>query len=342
MQSKTTENRIPYLDILRVLACAAVIVLYIGTEKWLLLNAFDSITRFAVPVFVMISGALFLDPKREFDAKRVYTKNLVRIIAAFIFWSAVYALVDYLNGARLRTVAYNFLTGNTHLWFLYVFVGLYLVIPLFRRITESEKLTNYFLVLWLAVSVLIPTVIYAVSYFNGRYASWIQTVSDRLGLEIALGYSGYFVLGYYLHAHEIKKQRRILLYCAGLLGAAGIGLLTYLLAMKRGYLDYFYGNYFTFGVFLTATSAFVFCKYHPMVIRSAAFYKILSVTAQCSFGIFLIHLLFVRHLDSLLHINTLIPSTAIYVPVMTVIVFLLSFAVSFVLNRIPFINKYIV
>ena len=352
MKTKTTEQRIQYLDVLRILACLAVIVMHvakgrignyeIGTDKWLFLNTFDSISRFAVPVFVMISGALFLDPQREWNARKMYTKNLVRIVTAFLFWSAVYAFVDYLSGVRLRTIAYSFLTGGTHLWFLYIIIGLYLVVPILRRITESEKLTQYFLVLWIVVSVLIPTVVYGVSYFNDRYASWIQTVANKIGIELALGYSGYFVLGYYLRAREIKKPHRILLYCVGILGAAGIAALTYLLAVKRGYLDYSYGNYFTFGVFLPAAAAFVFFKYHTPAFKKDTAKTILTTAAKCSFGVYLVHLLFVENLDKLLHLNVLIPSTAVYVPVMTVIVFLLSLAVSFTLNQIPFVKKLIV
>ena len=352
MKTQTPEKRIQYLDVLRILACLAVIVMHIakgrignyaiGTDKWLFLNTFDSISRFAVPVFVMISGALFLDPKKEWDARKMYTKNLVRIVTAFLFWSAVYAFVDHLNGVRLRTVAYNFITGNTHLWFLYVIIGLYLVVPILRKITESENLTKYFLALWIVVSVLIPTVVYGLSYYSDRYANWMQAIANKIGIELALGYSGYFVLGYYLHAREIKKPHRILLYCAGIFGAAGIAVLTYLFAVKRGYLDYSYGNYFTFGVFLPASAAFVFCKYHTPAFRKDTAKTILYTAAKCSFGVYLVHLLFVQHLDKLLHFNELIPSTAFYVPVMTVIVFLLSLAVSFILNQIPFVKKLIV
>ena len=69
-----TNGRILYFDFLRIFATFAVMVLHVagqnwnGTSvpsfEWQTFNLFHSITRFGVPIFVMISGALFLN-KRE-------------------------------------------------------------------------------------------------------------------------------------------------------------------------------------------------------------------------------------------------------------------------------------
>ena len=124
--------------------------------------------------------------------------------------------------------------------------------------------------------------------------------------------------------------------------AALIATLTYLFSAKRGYADYSFGNYFTFGVLMTATAAFVFFKYHTPKWNNELAKKCLAALSICSFGIYLIHPLFVENLDKILHLNTLVPSTLLYVPVMTAIVFLLSLLCSFILNKIPFIRDYIV
>jgi len=75
-------NRIYYLDYLRLFAAIAVIILHtVDTEfgstkvtvfKWQYLNACDGLVRWCVPVFVMISGALFLE--RQIDIKKIYSK----------------------------------------------------------------------------------------------------------------------------------------------------------------------------------------------------------------------------------------------------------------------------
>ena len=63
-------QRIAYFDVLRILATFAVIVLHLSAQHWAdtdvysrawqAFNLYDSAVRWAVPVFVMISGALFL------------------------------------------------------------------------------------------------------------------------------------------------------------------------------------------------------------------------------------------------------------------------------------------
>ncbi len=55
----------------------------IASFKWQVFNFFDSIVRWAVPIFVMISGALFLG--RNSNIEKLYKKNILRIITFFLF-----------------------------------------------------------------------------------------------------------------------------------------------------------------------------------------------------------------------------------------------------------------
>ena len=83
MNDKET-SRIYYLDILRILATIAVIGIHVSAQGWYsepierdtwsIFSAWDAAVRWAVPGFVMISGALFLT--REIDMKRVYSHNI--------------------------------------------------------------------------------------------------------------------------------------------------------------------------------------------------------------------------------------------------------------------------
>ena len=68
-----------YIDVLRIIACFSVIMLHTSAQAWYSLpvdsggfkiaNSYDALFRFGVPVFVMISGALFLAPEKEPDVK---------------------------------------------------------------------------------------------------------------------------------------------------------------------------------------------------------------------------------------------------------------------------------
>lgn len=76
-------NRIAYIDWLRSIACFAVVVLHVsgGQEwfsakevsfEWTIFNLYDSLVRWCVPIFIMISGALFLNPEKEIGIHKLY------------------------------------------------------------------------------------------------------------------------------------------------------------------------------------------------------------------------------------------------------------------------------
>lgn len=64
------KTRKCYIDILRVIASFAVVLIHVtvsyiddysaDTSQWAILNLFNSLSRWSVPVFVMISGAVTL------------------------------------------------------------------------------------------------------------------------------------------------------------------------------------------------------------------------------------------------------------------------------------------
>lgn len=65
--------RLIYLDFLRVISILAVLIIHVAGEKitecdvnsaeWMTMNVYDSVSRWGVSVFIMISGALFLSKK---------------------------------------------------------------------------------------------------------------------------------------------------------------------------------------------------------------------------------------------------------------------------------------
>lgn len=77
------KERVIYLDIIRIFSCFCVIVLHVSSSywqdtsiqsiSWHIFNFYDSMTRWTVPVFVMISGALFCG--RDVSIKELLTIN---------------------------------------------------------------------------------------------------------------------------------------------------------------------------------------------------------------------------------------------------------------------------
>ena len=69
-----------YLDVLRILACVAVIAFHItGIWNGRAALLYKNMLLFHVPVFVMISGSLFLNPDHESSLSTLYKKNILLI-----------------------------------------------------------------------------------------------------------------------------------------------------------------------------------------------------------------------------------------------------------------------
>jgi len=92
-------KRIYYLDVLRVLATLAVVVLHVAADRWYgdvgsfswkVFTGYSGITRFCVPVFFMISGALFLQKEKQVPVKTNYTKYIFRLVIFLLFLAMVY------------------------------------------------------------------------------------------------------------------------------------------------------------------------------------------------------------------------------------------------------------
>lgn len=352
MAASKTENRIWYFDFLRIIACVSVIVFHVvaqwihqadvGTSTWMVFNGFDTLSRWAVPVFVMISGALFLAPERSFDFRVMLKKNLLRLVTAFVFWSALYAVVEYLQGLRLRNVALHFISGGVHLWFLYMLGGLYLLVPLLRRIASSEKATKYFLLLWFLFSIVLDSCKPLVSYLAPRYSGWVDTVTNNLNMHFVYGFTGYFLLGYYLHHYDISKKARRIIYALGGFGAVATFFATYLISKKANNLVDSYYSYFALGVFFETIAVFVFFKYHAPNAKDGAVQKLVGTISKCSFGIYLVHFLFVKYSAVIFRFDFYSLGPLFAVPLLSVIVFVCSFVVSWLLNKIPVVKNYLV
>lgn len=354
------KKRIVYFDYLRIAATLAVIVLHTAAKywsafdgrslSWNFLNFYDGVTRWSVPVFVMISGALFL--AGETDLRTLYKKNILRMAAAYLVWSAFYALTDPLVGA-LRTGAFEFsfrqlisavIGGKEHMWFIPMIAGLYMCVPILRQIVRSETVMRYYLLLSLVFAVIIPQItVMSRDFIGGLFAAGIgrisQVISGSMDLRPVLGYSFYFVLGYRLNTMEFtKKQRKTI--C--LLGAAGF-LLTVLLntvvAWKTGVpCDTYYGN-FRLNVLLEAAAVFTWFKYGDY--RNLRIGRIVPALSKYSFGAYLIHIFMLNLLD-FFGLNALMCTPALSVPVVSLLTAVLSFAASFGIHKIPVVRQWIV
>ena len=145
MEKNEQKNieRIKYLDYLRVFATIAVIMLHVAAQNWGVtdvnkfewntFNLFDSLVRWCVPIFVMISGALFLN--KDIPIKNLFSKYILRLLVAFIVWSAFYALVSISSNNIISKIK-DFISGEYHMWFILMIIGLYALTPIIKQIIK--------------------------------------------------------------------------------------------------------------------------------------------------------------------------------------------------------------
>jgi surface polysaccharide O-acyltransferase-like enzyme len=103
-----------------------------GTTNWHVANLWDAFSRWAVPIYIMLSGSLLLDPNRVESPSKFYHKRLMRIGVPLVFWSFFFMWVDvYYTGWRAaHDLAYEAYVHNhwvflwsTHTrwqWFMYL------------------------------------------------------------------------------------------------------------------------------------------------------------------------------------------------------------------------------
>lgn len=349
--SNVASERIVYFDYLRVFAILAVVVLHVAAQNfdhtdingmaWQVFNVFDGIVRWGVPVFVMISGALFLG--KDIPIKKLYSKYILRMAVAFVFWSVFYAI--FVEGGRLSKLVVA-IRGYYHLWFILMIIGLYICTPLIRPIVASVSRVKYYLLMALIFAFTLPWLFTLIKDFRG--GGRIEIITDafkhlvsNMGMQMVLGFAAYFVLGYFLNKAELSKRQRVVIYILGLVGFAATVVLNMLLTAKTQAPGKHYLDSFTLNVLFEAVAVFTLFKYGKFKRNKLnTFVRELS---KYSFGAYLVHAFLLDIvLDRWLGINTLSYNPVLSVILISITVYVVSFGVSAVLNQIPVLNKYIV
>ncbi len=347
------KKRILYFDILRIFAVSAVIFIHVAAQKWysvkvgsfewIVFDVYDSVMRWAVPSFVMISGALFLS--RDRGIKYIFKNHFLRMITAFCFWSAVYIGTDIWLGGKYThdNGITQFIKGHYHLWYIFVIAGIYLLVPLLKKITESEKLTKYLLILSFAFSIVVPTLSSSLSFLNEIWYGRLRMLTSNADMVMLRGYIFYFVLGFYLKNKDFSKIQRRIIYALGILGAAcTIALSIHTSLYRNKSMTAFLDN-FMLNNFLESLGIFVFFKYNAGKKEiSLKKEKIILKLSKYSFGIYLCHPIALEFMQKKLEFTTLSLNPLISVPLIFAITFAVSLTVSALLNCIPIVKKYIV
>ena len=350
--AKTIDGRLAYADLLRVLAILAVVMIHLSgsqfaaqataTAAFQTFNVYDSLVRWAVPVFVMLSGMFLLDPKRPLPLSKLFFHNILRIVIALLFWGTAYGFVDgrsfTLSGLWSAFVGVLHGDLHYHLWFLPMILGLYLVTPVLRAFVKGASRSDFhwFFLLVFVFAMLLPTAAKLWPNAAALPTAW----AGKLNLHLILGYVGYYVAGYYLREYTINGVVEAVSYALGLAGAVVTIFGTSALSRAQGGLVDTLYDYMSPNVCCMAVAVFVLFRYVLGVSDERSRRQRLGGLAKISFGVYLVHDFFIQILAHF-GVTTMSFAPALSVPVLTLAVFVCACAVAWVLSKIPFLGRYL-
>lgn len=239
-QKRENKDRLIGLDLLKIVSAFMIAVIHassgvfnnheLGSLIWkegLILNA---VTRFAVPAFLMISGALLLGKKISLE--KALKKAVIAGIALFV-WSFAFILTKKIlwnDGDVVYDTVMIFLNKRVsgHLWYGYLLIWIYLFSPILNILYESlsDKMRIYFIILGLLVPSTIDSII---NYFSLN----VQLLQNSFFIYMNLGYISLLFIGRMIYENK-EKVSIILGGVSSVIGLVLTILLTEGISMRLG------------------------------------------------------------------------------------------------------------
>lgn len=338
------ENRIFYLDQLRVLAIVMVIMVHVSTLFFNDIGSFNgflaSMARtishaIGVPLFFMVSGVLLLG--RDYKITEFIKKRFTRVLIPFIFWMVLFivAVLIVKDPAQPLELAKQIILADgvgKYFWFIYALLGCYLVIPIVNPFIEKYKLkgVEYFLILYIITTICVSLSLnfnHLIKYFLPPF--------------------GFLVLGYYLHNKEFSLSRERLCLIGLIMAIVPLVYSIYSIYSQSLIADSFlqYDYYHIFNVIIVS-GIFIFFKNfslseNKIISKIYLFFKDsllgrLTLSASiCSFGIYLVHMFLVNGIKSLD-----LSLSSKWIPIIVVVIFLFSWLGIWVMSKIPVLKEF--
>lgn len=347
-----------FLHVLRIVAAFFVIFNHLEEDAFFLYTQcragspafwvyllFSVFSKVSVPLFFMISGALLLNNETE-TLGQLWKKRVPRVAIPLVVFSLAYYFASvYAGGTPFRlgaflTVLYS-ANWMYHLWYLYAYLAFLICLPFLRAM--ARNLSDKHFAYMIAVALFFNGILPCAEYLLGQGTASINT--DLRPAWLLTSSVLYPCIGYFLQhrlSDRLSKKRILLLWAANLAGLAISCLMTYYRAKFTGNIakdEVFHGCF----VLVNAGTLFCTAKYLFAKISVTGFAeKLIRSVSECTFGIYLIHIL-VRDRGMLLRlfggmrasgVNALISGLAY-----CTCVFLISYAITFLLSKIPLVKK---
>ena len=341
------------VDLIRTIAIVGVILLHAANDltiqqmgqleivRWWTVDFYQSLGRVGVPLFVMLTGALLLQPSKNESISGFFKKRWARIGLPFIFWGAAYFAYDFLvlhQSITTNAIVQGILTGPYyHFWYLYMLIGLYLLTPILRILVANadNRVMKYFAILWFLGAAIIP------------FAGLLTTYHLDSNVLTITGMVGYFILGAVLLNVKIRRSIVVVIMSIGIVLTV-IG--TYALAATiGGGTMFFFQEYLSPTMILASVMLFLLLTTLKPAGKNSEVSpsidnKLLRVISQNTLPLFLFHVMVLESLQAgyfgfAINGNTI--NSIIGVPLMTFATLFVCLAVIIPLKKVPFLKQLI-
>ncbi len=335
-------KKIRYLSRMKALACIAVVVLHTffaadamaqTSAQHALMMTVRNLMTWSVPCFVMASGALLLAPERNIDLKKLFSKYILRMAAALVIFSFLFALFDQVlvkktGGAGFVTDGLKAIftgSGWKHMWYLYLMIAIYLLLPLYKLISKHAGKKE---------------ILYLIGVY-GVFMSVLPLIEIATGKKLPFYicvntvYPLYLFLGFALHNGMLRIRR--------LVAAGGILIFAIITAVLTVYSTYneapavkeLLSNYSFPAIVIGSAGIYtLYESYEKKDHRIAD--MILGEIDRCSFGIYLIHMAVLKFIIVVMKWQPFTSGSGTFSVVLTTcVVFIVSFVITRLLKFIP-------
>lgn len=326
------------LDGIRFIAILMVITIHVSAKgfaamgiHWWAVNSYESVSRPAVPLFFMVTGALLLS--RETSAK-TSLRRIWRVVLPLFAWSLIYLWWFSYTGTTTDHWLLTILRVPVvaHFWYLYTLIGVYVFLPVmigFYRIENQGS--QYLALLGCFLGSSVAPLLYAL--FQQTY----------LGVEwnfLPL-YAGYVISG--ALAYKIGRRSTHTLWIAialWLVCCSTTGVMTWKHSLTVGHADETFYVYSSPFVVLQALASFILLRalFDKLVPMSSVLRKFLLMAGKLNFGIYLVHVLVMFWLG-LNGLDFKFINPWLGIPVTSAAVLLMSAGLVYLLQRIPYVKQ---
>lgn len=242
-ESDTHPPREFWLDFLKVISAFLIIIINtVGSEfntnptqngKWMGYLFLNTVTRCAVPVFIMIFGILLL--KKQPASQKIF-RNVKKVLLLLLVWNVAYILLQQILWGSQDDIAKQILNlpvmrgPSGHLWYSYFLVWMYLFQPilctLYHALSRQQRI--YFVM----VTLIFPGFI---DFYQKFFHLGGSDVLLSTQLCMTPAYMGLMVLGRLIY--EEVKPKRSMAAASMLMIAIGLGgamLVTRIASVSQG------------------------------------------------------------------------------------------------------------